>query len=131
MNNLEIIKAYHSKIWDKKDLSAVKLFFDAEALIHSPVKTTKGTEQMTDVIARWHKGFPNLKVYWDDFICENDKVVSRWHAEGQQEGEFLDKAPSKVHVNYSGVTIYQLKEGKITQYWAIVDMDMLKKQLQG
>ena len=129
MNNLAIIQAYHSKIWDEKNISAIDYFFDKEALIHSPIKTTEGTELMKEVIAQWYEGFPNLKVHWDDFICEGDKVVCRWHAEGRQDGIFLGKAPSGSLVNYSGVTIYQLADGKITQYWAIVDMDSLKKQL--
>jgi predicted ester cyclase len=129
MNNLATIKSYHAKIWEKKELSAIDDYFATNALIHSPVKTTQGTSEMKEVIAMWHKGFPNLKVHWDDFICQSDKVVSRWHAKGQQEGEFLDKAPSKNEVNYSGVTIYQLDNGKITEYWAMVDMETLKKQL--
>ena len=131
MKNLTIIKSFHTKIWDEKDLSAIDEFFATDALIHSPVRKTQGTSDMKKVISLWHQAFPNLKVYWDDFICEGDKVVSRWHAKGQQEGDFLDYKVSKKEVNYSGVTIYQLDNGMITEYWTIVDMETLKEQLKG
>jgi len=129
MSNLDIIKAYHAKIWDDKDLSAIDEYFAKDAVIQSPIKTTQGIEAMKEVIAQWLDAFPNLTVYWDDFICEGDKVVSRWHVMASQNGAFLCREPSNKEVNYSGVTIYQLDGGKITQYWAIVDMDTLKSQL--
>ena len=129
MNNIEIIKQYHEKIWGEKNLNAIDEYFSNEAQIESPVKSTKGTEEMKQVISSWHEGFPNLKVHWDDYICEGDKVVSRWHATGLQEGNFLGNNPSKKEINYSGVTIYQLEDAKITKYWAMVDMDTLKNQL--
>lgn len=129
MSHLDTIKQYHTLIWDKKDIHAVDQFFDSEALIHSPVKTTQGTESMKSVITQWHQGFPDLVVHWDDFICEDDKVVSRWHAEGTQRGEFLSKQPTNNKVTYSGMTIYQLRDNKIVQYWAMVDMGSIEKQL--
>jgi len=129
MNNLDIIKAYHARIWEDKDLSAIDEYFAVEAVIQSPIKSTQGTKEMKEVIAAWLEGFPNLKVFWDDFICEGDKVVSRWRVTASQEGAFLGHEPSNKEVNYSGVTIYQLDGAKITQYWAIIDMDTLMNQL--
>jgi hypothetical protein len=44
---------------------------------------------MKEIMLQWLKAFPMLKVHWDDFICEESKVVSRWRAEGVHEGDFL------------------------------------------
>lgn len=129
MNNLQIIKEYQSSIWDDKDIGAIDNFFRKDAIIHSPVETTQGTDKMKAIISQWHKGFPNMKVYWDDFICEEDKVVSRWHAEGIQSGEFLGNPPTEKPIMYSGITVYQLDDEKINEYWAFVDMNNILKQL--
>lgn len=129
MNNLEIIKSYHDAVWEQKDLNVIDQYFEENALIHSPLESTKGTEKMKKIIAQWLAAFPNLKVAWEDFICEGDKVVSRWRAQGTQEGEFLGNVSSSKKVDYSGVTIYQIQNEKINQYWALVDMDTVKKQL--
>lgn len=129
MNNLVTIKAYHQKIWDEKDLNAINEHFSAEAIIHSPVTTTKGIDDMRSVIKAWHTGFPDLHVTWEDYICEGDKVVSRWRSRGKQVGEFLGKEISNREVDYTGITIYQLTDNKIINYWANVDMLTLNKQL--
>ncbi|VEG90930.1 ester cyclase [Legionella spiritensis] len=131
MTNLEIIRQFQYALWDEKNLNVIDKFFDREALIHSPVASTQGTERMKEIIRQWYTGFPDLKVFWDDFICEEDKVVSRWHAEGVHQGDFSGYPPSNHTIHYSGVTIYQLRHGKIRQYWAFVDMQTIWKQLTG
>jgi len=128
-NTLQLVKNYHLAIWDEKDLAAIDRFFDVGAVIHSPMQQSQGPEQMKAVIAKWYRAFPDLVVHFDDYICQDDKVVARWHAEGTQQGEFLGQAASNKSVRYSGVTTYQISNDKIAAYWALVDMDAIKQQL--
>ena len=130
MSNIEIIKAYHAKLWDDKDLSAIDAFFDHEATIYSPVNTTQGVEAIKETMSTWLTAFPDLKVHWDDFICDETKVVARWHAQGTQKGAFQELPASNQKVRYTGITIYELADGKIINYWAIVDMLSILYQLQ-
>lgn len=130
MDNHQIVKSIHQALWHDKSISAVEQYFHEEARIHSPIKETQGIAQFKEVLQNWYTGFPNLVVHWDDYISEGDKVVARWHAEGRHEGEFLGLPPSHKTVQYSGVTIYELTEGKISQYWAFVDMTQLSDQLK-
>jgi steroid delta-isomerase-like uncharacterized protein len=130
MNNLETIKAYHNAIWDQKDISSVDHFFSNEATIHSPIEPMKGTEKMKAVIAQWYQAFPDLTIYWEDTICEGNKVVSRWRAEASHQGEFLGHAASNNKINYPGITIYELEDGKISNYWCVIDMQNILNQLK-
>lgn len=127
--NLQIIKDFQKVLWDDKDLQATDRFFDKNALIHSAISTTQGTDEMKKIISHWYSAFPDLKVFWDDFICNENKVVSRWHAMGRHQGEFLGVNPTGKEINYAGVTIYQLKNEKIQEYWSFVDIHGILKQL--
>ncbi len=131
MTNLQIIKDYQHALWDVKDITAIDRTFSEDALIHSAIgqDTARGTDKMKFFIGQWHVGFPNSKVYWEDYICDADKVVCRWRAEGKHQGEFLGHAPSNKTINYSGVTIYKLNNGKVDEYWAYMDMSGILKQL--
>lgn len=129
MNNLEIIKDYSFALWDTKDLSVIDKYFAEDALIHSPLSTSQGIQKMKVIIQKWYDAFPNLKVTWDDFICENEKVVSRWHAEGEHQGMFLEYPSSNKKITYSGITIYQFSNKKIKEYWALVDMHSILNQI--
>lgn len=122
MSNLETIKQYHDAIWGDKDIHAIDKFVAADALIHSPIESTQGTDKMKEIISSWHTAFPNLKLHWQDYICEGDKVVARWQAEGLHEGDFFNIAATNKPVFYHGITIYQLEDGKIKEYWAQVDL---------
>jgi predicted ester cyclase len=129
MSNLQIIQEYSVALWDTKNLDVIEHYCAPDVKAHSPISTIQGVEEMCTIMTHWHVGFPHLKVYWDDFICEDNKVVSRWHAKGIHEGEFLGIAPTYRTVKYSGVTIYHMNNNKITEYWAYVNIQHIKEQL--
>ena len=129
MNNLDIIKAYHEALWADKNINSIDDVFAEDAMIHSPVSITQGTDNMKQVIATWLDAFPELTVHWDDYICDENKVVSRWHASGVQQQAFMRIEATGKEVNYQGVTIYEITNKKVTKYWALVDMQTIFKQL--
>jgi len=129
MSYLQKVKDYQALVWDKKDLSAIEKFFHDDVIVHSVLKQTQGTEQLYTILKSWHEAFPNMQVSFDDYICQDNRVVSRWRAQGCHEGRFLDFPPTHKTIHYSGVTIYQLTDDKISEYWVYVDMDHVKRQL--
>lgn len=131
MNNKEIVIKYSKQLWEQKDLSIIDEIFAEDAIIHSPLNKYKGNLPMKEIAQKWLHAFPDLMVTWDDFIAEGDKVVSSWTAFGTHLGGFYETSPTHREVRYSGVTTYQLKDGKIIQYWALVDMHSILNQLMG
>ena len=130
MSNLETIQAYHEAVWTKKDIQAADCFFDASATVDSTFESKDGLAEMKSILLKWYQGFPDIKVFWDDYICEGDHVVSRWHAEGTHGGEFSGHPASHNPVSYSGITVYKLNaQGKICEYSCCVDMLRLLSQL--
>ena len=129
MENLSLIKKYQNFVWDQKNSGVINDFFCEEAVIYTATKQTRSISEFKKVIESWFIGFPQLKLYWDDYICDGDKVVVRWHAQGRHDGDFLGFTPTYKNIDYSGVTIYQLAKDKIVQYWAFADMAHIKAQL--
>lgn len=128
--NKDIIKQYSKKLWEVRDLSVIDDCVDPDAKIHSPLSTIAGKETMREIVDKWLTAFPDLHITWEDFIAEGDRVVSRWHAEGTHLGGFFDTKPTHKEIKYSGVTTYRLKNGKITEYWTLVDMHSILSQLE-
>lgn len=130
MNNKKLVQDYAERIWRHRDLNAIDEVIAEDIEIHSPLNITQGREQMREIIEKWHAAFPDLVVTWEDILEDGDKVVARWSAEGTHMGGFFDTSPTHREVGYSGVTTYEVKDGKIVKYWALVDMHTLLKQLQ-
>lgn len=129
MDNKAIIQDYMKRVWKDKDMSAIDEVFTDKTIIHSPFRTTESAAAMKDIVERWLEAFPDLELKWIDFIAEGDMVVSRWMAEGTHIGSFFETSPTHREVSYSGITTYKLKDGKVIEYWALVDLHAINMQL--
>ena len=126
---LEIVKKYSETLWAQKDLTAIDQFFSSDIKIKSPLGETIGAQELKTIMQQWLEAFPDLIVNWKEFVCQENTIVSRWHAYGTHQGKFLDYLPTDKKIDYSGVTIYKISDNKITDYWALVDMHTLEQQI--
>ena len=125
----QIAETYASRIWDKKDLSAIDDLVSPMIVIHSLLGDFHGPDALKQVVVAWQEGFPDLSVNNISVISEKDLTVIHWKAEGTHLGTFKGVPSTKKTVSYAGVTIYRIQEGKITEYWAYLDMKHLLKQI--
>lgn len=126
----EIAEAYANQVWNDKEIDAVDRFVHQDAVIHSLLGDYHGTKAMKEVVQAWLKGFPDLRVHNEIIMSENDLVSIQWRAQGTHKGEFKGKKPTGKSVVYSGVTVYRIKDSKIMEYWAYLDMQHLLSQLE-
>lgn len=124
-----IAEEYAERIWNQKDLTAISDLLNPQIVIHSLLGDYHGHRPMEDVVNVWLKGFPDLTVKNHSTICEQDLVVIQWRAKGTHQGEFKGIPPSHRPVSYEGVTHYRIKDNKITEYWAYLDMQHLLNQI--
>ena len=125
----DIAEEYANKIWNDKDISTIDKLVHQNVVIHSLLGDFHGTKAMRDVVQAWLKGFPDLQVYNDIVISENDIVSIQWRANGTHQGEFKGRQPTGKTVSYSGVTVYRIKNNQIVEYWAYLDMQHLLSQI--
>lgn len=125
----EIAEKYASQVWNDKDIGAVDRFIHQDAVIHSMLGDYRGTKAMKEVVEAWLKGFPDLQVENILIIGEDDLVSIQWQAKGTHKGEFKGRKPIGKPVTYSGVTVYRIKDSKIIEYWAYLDMQHLLSQI--
>lgn len=123
-------ETYAQRIWDDKDLRAVDDLVHPKIIVHSLLGDFHGTDPLKKVIQVWLEGFPDLVVKNKTVICEGERVVIEWHAKGTHRGEFKGIKPTGKQVSYTGVTLYRVEDGKITEYAAYLDMQYLLQQIK-
>lgn len=128
--NKQIVAYLLDKIWVEHDISVINEFISEDAELHSPLHTFHGKQSMYGVVEKWFAAFPDLKVTWHDFIGEKDTVVCRFTADGTHLGSFFDTKPSFREVSFSGVMIIRLENGKVVDYWSLVDIHAILSQLE-
>jgi steroid delta-isomerase-like uncharacterized protein len=63
------------------------------------------------------ESFPDLKFTVEDIVAERDKVAIHWKAQGTHKGEFWGVPPTGKKVIGRGISIIQIKNGKIVKEW--------------
>jgi steroid delta-isomerase-like uncharacterized protein len=74
-------------------------------------------------------GMPDFQTEIDDLIAEGDKVVARVTMTGTHTGDFWGIPATGKSVNFTGIYIARIKDGKIVEHWGEEDGIGLMQQL--
>jgi len=96
---------------------------------HTPLGTLEGVEGAKQFEHILRTGFPDYNVTIEDEIAEGDKVAVRWTAHGTHNGEFQGVPPTSNQVEFSGLTIFRVANGKLVEGWSIPDVMGLMQQI--
>ena len=74
-------------------------------------------------------GMPDWHTEIQDLVAENDKVVARVLMTGTHTGDFYGIPATGKHVEFTGVFIVRIADGKIVEHWGEEDSYGLLLQL--
>jgi predicted ester cyclase len=73
--------------------------------------------------------FPDGELFVEDVVAEGDRVAWRWTHRGTHRGEFMGIAGTGRSVTWTGITIWRVADGRISDWWAVPDILGLLRQL--
>ncbi len=82
------------------------------------VGTVTGRANVAGLFASVVAAFPDAHITINDIFGQGDQVVVRVVVSGTQEGAILGIPASGRHVQWDGVDVYRLSDGKISNIWA-------------
>ena len=126
----DLIEQFMDRVWKKHDLTVIDELFIPDTIVHSPLGEYRGAQAMREAVQHWLIAFPDLIVTNGHVTAEEDRVVWQWTARGTHQGTFKGVAATGRPVNYSGATVYRVRDGKIVEYWAYVDTAHVLAQLK-
>lgn len=62
-------------------------------------------------------------------VAEGDLVVSRISGRGKHEGELFGIPATNREVETDGIVIHRVRDGKIVEYWSVLDVARVLQQL--
>ena len=90
---------------------------------------TEQAEAARQEAADFRQGFPDVVSTIEDLIAEGDRVVARWRARATHQGEYVGIPPTGKEVEFTGISVYRIEEGKIAQSWTELDELGLMRQI--
>jgi predicted ester cyclase len=88
-----------------------------------------GPEAMKQIVGLYRSTFPDLDVVIDDVIAAGDKLITRFTINGTQKGDLPGIPATGLPISMPGIDIYQIKNGKIVEFWHDADTLGLMKTL--
>ncbi len=79
--------------------------------------------------AQFREAFPNIEVVVEDQIGEGDKVATRCSVRGKHTGDSLGFKATQAPVEFTGMVITRIKDGKIAEAWNNFDFMKMYRQL--
>ena len=82
------------------------------------VGTVTGSANVAGLFASVVAAFPDAHITINDIFAQGDQVVVRVVVSGTQEGAILGIPASGRFVQWDGVDVYRLSDGKVSNIWA-------------
>ena len=131
--NKTLTYRWFEEVWNKGNSDAIGELVTDDLVIHGLTDADGNPIANLDSFRSFHQqfrgAFPNINVVVEDAIAEGDKVVARCSVQGKHTGDSLGLAATNADVDFSGVAIVRIYNGKIVEAWNNFDFMRMNKQL--
>lgn len=128
--NREIVERASLGVWSEGNLALIdELFADDYETQSLPPMLPGNREGFKQWVGVYRAAFPDATMTLDDVIVDDTRVAVRWTTRATHQGEFMGIPASGNRVETTGITIYALRDGRITRDWTQVDLLGMMQQL--
>jgi steroid delta-isomerase-like uncharacterized protein len=131
--NKALIHRWFEEVWNKGRAEAIDEMFApdgvARGLADESGKELRGPVDFKPFFHKFRTAFPDIEVVVEDTVAEDDKVAARCTVRGKHQADTLGFAATNQPVEFTGITIVRISEGKIVEAWNNFDFMSMFKQL--
>ena len=132
--NKQLVRRWFEEVWNNGRADAIDEMFDDNGIAHGlsddPANPITGPANFNPFHAVFREAFSNMMIVVEDMVAEGDKVAARCSVRARHEGDFLGKAASQSPVEFTGMTIVRIANGKIVEAWNNFDFMTLHRQVR-
>ena len=127
----DLVTRFTDEAWNGGNLDLIDELFAADYVGHDAPRPdpVRGPEGMKDFLRMYHHAFSDAHITLDDVIIKDDKVVTRWTGRGTHDGDLMGIPPTGKKIEFVGIRIFRVAEGKIAEGWVVWDTFGLMRQL--
>jgi predicted ester cyclase len=114
----------------KREASYFDFYDDSLTIQGFPPNLPTNKEGLKQFIHLLWKGFPDIRITFEDIIIEGNKAAGRYYLAGTHKGEFMGLQPTDKQFKVRGMTVFSFRDKKIIGRWNLVDMMSLMEQLK-
>jgi steroid delta-isomerase-like uncharacterized protein len=128
-----ILYRWFEEVWNNRSEEAIdELFAEdgiANGLNDAEGSPLRGPEGFKTLHRAFLAAYPDLNITVEDMISEGDKLAARCTVRATHTGEGLGILPTDQPVEFTGMTIVKIKDGKIIEAWNEFDFMKMYSQV--
>ena len=131
-NELETVaREWIAEIWQQRDVEAVDRLHPPDFVDRSPGDRGPTRDDYKRGLRDFFAAFPDFHTTIEDLVIDTDKssVAIRWTAHGTHARAYLGVPPSGKRIEFAGIEIIRVENGRITERWGEWDGMSLLRQL--
>ena len=115
--NRALLHDYHVVVWEDGHFDQAAQFLAPGFTAHSVPILPAGQTAGPDFFPRFLGAFSNLDSHEDAILSGGDRVSLQWTITATQTGDFFGIAPTNRTIQFSGMDILRVEDGKFTDQW--------------
>jgi len=128
-HNREIARQFVEAL-DKGNFDIHEELFADDYICHfAGIPEPLSRDAQKQFIQAYYEAFPDNTHGIEDIIAKGDKVVFRQINRATHKGEFEGLPASEKQIEYSGIWIFRIADGKIVESWGVEDFLSFWQQL--
>ncbi len=131
--NKQLIRHWFEEVWNKGRADAIDEMLAEDGIVHGLAdpagQPVTGMAHFKSFHATFREAFPDIVVKVEDTIAEGDKVAARCSVQGKHSGDSLGFKASQAPVEFTGMVILRVKDGKIVEAWNNFDFMRMYQQV--
>ena len=125
-----VLREWFDEVWNKRDESAIDRLMDPQAAAHGlGPETLRGPAGFKPLFHMFTQALGNLKIDVERTVVEGDTCVALCHVTGKHVGHSFGGPPSGKDVDFWGMTMARVKDGRIVEGWNTFDFLTMYQQL--
>jgi steroid delta-isomerase-like uncharacterized protein len=120
-----------TKLWNGGDLSIVDTLYSQNCIYHnSDIADLKGLAKIKDFVKWVYTAYPDFTIMLSEPMKLKDRIVFTFNATGTNNGPLDENMPATgKKMSFTGVSISEINNGKITEEWIYYNQVPIYKQL--
>ena len=125
--NKDLIRRYYSDLWNRRDDAVIDEIIAPNIQFRGSLGVTvSGRQGFRGYVAQVRAAFPNRV---DSLLAENDEVLAQLTYIGTHQGNLYGTAPTHKKVEYGGLAVFKVYDGKIVSGLVYGDTVGLMRQI--
>lgn len=128
--NMAVVSRIWDEVWNQGNLATVDEVLSASYVGHIPsTGGVRGTEEFKRLISDYRSAFPDFHLAAEDMFGQGDKLVARWVSRATHQGSYAGIPPTGRQIEVTGISIFELVDGKVQEEWEEFGTLALMQQL--